>query len=235
VAAGHLAAASEGELNASTADIVFAEGQVYDRRSAGRKLKFRELVKICHLRRVSLGERGFFATEGLEWDPVAYVGTPFRYFTKGCAASEVLIDRFTGMMRVLRSDILMDIGRSINPGIDRGQITGGFIQGMGWLTNEELRYTDSGMLLTHSPTTYKIPNIQDVPEIFNVDWIDNATNVVNVAASKAVGEPPLLLAISVWCAIKNALSFVSDGKLDAPATGEEILMRLANQKPETRN
>jgi xanthine dehydrogenase large subunit len=103
------------------------------------------------------------------------------------------------------------------------------------LTNEELRYAESGMLLTHSPTTYKIPNIQDVPEVFNVDWIDNATNVVNVAASKAVGEPPLLLAISVWCAIKNALSFVSDGKLDAPATGEEILMRLANQKPETRN
>jgi len=239
VAADHLAAATAGELTASPADIVFAEGQVYDRRSPGRKLKFRELVKICHLRRVSLGERGFFATRGLEWDPVAYVGTPFRYFTKGCAASEVLIDRFTGMMRVLRSDILMDIGRSINPGIDRGQITGGFIQGMGWLTNEELRYTESGMLLTHSPTTYKIPNIQDVPEIFNVDWIDNATNVVNVAASKAVGEPPLLLAISVWCAIKNALSFVSDGKLDAPATGEEILMRLSaakqNQKPETRN
>jgi xanthine dehydrogenase large subunit len=236
VAADHLAAATAGELTASAADIVFAEGQVYDRRSAGRKLKFQELVKICHLRRVSLGERGFFATQGLEWDPVAYVGTPFRYFTKGCAASEVLIDRFTGMMRVLRSDILMDIGRSINPGIDRGQITGGFIQGMGWLTNEELRYTESGMLLTHSPTTYKIPNIQDVPEVFNVDWIDNATNVVNVAASKAVGEPPLLLAISVWCAIKNALSFVSDGKLDSPATGEEILMRLsaAKQKAEGR-
>ena len=243
VAADHLAAATAGELTASAADIVFADGEVHDRRSDARGLKFRELVKICHLRRVSLGERGFFATQGLEWDPVAYVGTPFRYFTKGCAVSEVLIDRFTGMMRVLRADLLMDIGRSINPGIDRGQITGGFIQGMGWLTNEELRYTDAGMLLTHSPTTYKIPNIQDVPEVFNVDWIDNDTNVVNVAASKAVGEPPLLLAISVWCAIKNALSFVSDGKLDAPATGEEILMRLSkgrnenvgeNQKSESR-
>jgi xanthine dehydrogenase large subunit len=142
----------------------------------------------------------------------------------------VLIDRFTGMMKVLRSDLLMDIGESINPGIDRGQITGAFIQGMGWLTNEELRYAASGELLSHSPTTYKIPNIQDVPEVFNVEWIENDTNRVNVRASKAVGEPPLVLGISVFMAVKNALSFVTNGaipKLDAPATGEEILRRIA--------
>ena len=142
----------------------------------------------------------------------------------------MLIDRFTGDMKVLRSDNLMDIGRSMNPGIDRGQIVGGFIQGMGWLTTETLRYSDTGHLLSHSPTTYKIPNIQDVPDVFNVDWIENEDNDVNIRGSKAVGEPPLMLAISVWCAAKHALSFVASNgvipKLDAPACNEEILKRL---------
>jgi xanthine dehydrogenase large subunit len=145
----------------------------------------------------------------------------------------VEIDRFTGMMRIVRSDLLMDIGKSINPGIDRGQMTGAFVQGVGWLTTEEKRWTKDGDLLTHSPTTYKIPNIQDVPEIFNVDTIENDANTVNVASSKAVGEPPLLLAISVFMAVKNALSFVSNGaipKIDAPATGEEILKRLTEYR-----
>ena len=146
----------------------------------------------------------------------------------GCACSEILIDRFTGEMKVLRSDLLMDIGRPINPGVDRGQITGAFVQGMGWLTTEDLVYTDEGELLSHSPTTYKIPNINDVPEIFNADWIEQ-DNPVNLYGSKAVGEPPLLMAISVWCAVKHALSFVSNGdvpKLRVPATSEEILLRL---------
>jgi xanthine dehydrogenase large subunit len=143
--------------------------------------------------------------------------------------SEVLIDRFTGMMRVLRSDLLMDIGRPINPGIDRGQIIGAFVQGMGWCTTEELRYDEKGFLLSHSPTTYKIPNIQDLPEQFSAEWIDNGSNIVNLRASKAVGEPPLLLGISVFIAAKNALSYVTNGdrpSLRLPATNEEILMRL---------
>ncbi|HVR39632.1 MAG TPA: xanthine dehydrogenase molybdopterin binding subunit [Thermoanaerobaculia bacterium] len=207
-------------------NVVFAD----DHASAGdQRIAWPALVKKCYLERVSMGERGFYATEGLAWDPEKGVGTPFLYFTKGCSISEVEIDRFTGAMRVLRSDLLMDIGRPINPGIDRGQITGAFVQGLGWLTNEELRYAPGGELLTHSPTTYKIPNIQDLPEIFNVDWIDNDTNQLNIRASKAVGEPPLLLAISVWMAVKNALTFLSGGeipKLHAPATGEEILMRM---------
>jgi xanthine dehydrogenase large subunit len=133
-------------------------------------------------------------------------------------------------MRVLRSDLLMDIGKPINPGIDRGQITGGFIQGMGWLTNEELRYDAQGNLLSHSPTTYKIPNIGDVPDVFNVAWID-AENALNIRSSKAVGEPPLCLAVSVYMAVKNALHHVSGGeipKIDAPVTGENILMRLTH-------
>jgi xanthine dehydrogenase large subunit len=215
-------------IDADVNRIVFDGGEIFDDRAPQERLPWQGLVKMSYLERVSLGERGFYATKNLAWDAERGVGTPFLYFTQGVAVSEVEIDRFTGAMRVRRSDLLMDIGESINPGIDRGQITGAFIQGMGWLTNEELRYTDEGVLLSHSPTTYKIPNIQDVPEVFNVDWIKNDQNQLNIRSSKAVGEPPLVLGISVWMAVKNALSYVTNEipKLHAPATGEEILMRL---------
>jgi len=212
----------------SVDDVVFENGEVFDRRLSEPRVPFAALVKMCHLERVSVGERGFYSTQGLDWDADKGCGAPFLYFTQGTAISEIEIDRFTGMMQVLRSDLLMDIGKPINPGIDRGQITGAFIQGMGWLTNEELRYDAKGNLLSHSPTTYKIPNIQDVPPVFNADWID-AENALNIRSSKATGEPPLVLAISVWMAVKNALSYLSGGeipKLHAPATGEEILMRM---------
>lgn len=215
-------------IEPSPDEVIFENGEVFDRRNPEQRVPFAALVKMCHLERVSVGERGFYSTQGLDWDADKGCGAPFLYFTQGTAISEVQIDRFTGMMRVLRCDLLMDIGKPINPGIDRGQITGAFIQGMGWLTNEELRRDAKGNLLSHSPTTYKIPNIQDVPPIFNVDWID-AENPLNIRSSKAVGEPPLVLAISVWMAVKNALSFLSNGeipKLHAPATGEEILMRI---------
>ena len=217
------------DFQGSPSSVVFENGVVFDSRRPSLRMTWREVIKAAYLRRVSTGERGFYATQGLDWNVETGSGNPFLYFTKGTAVSEVEIDRFTGMMRVLRSDLLMDIGESINPGIDRGQITGAFIQGMGWLTNEELRYAPTGELLSHSPTTYKIPNITDVPEVFNVDWIANDTNRMNVRSSKAVGEPPLVLAISVWCAVKNALSYAAGGaipKLHAPATGEEILRRL---------
>jgi len=220
----------------SVDNVVFENGEVFDRRLSEPCLSFAALVKMCHMERVSLGERGFYSTQGLEWNADKGRGTPFLYFTQGTAISEVEIDRFTGMMNVRRADLLMDIGKPINPGIDRGQITGAFIQGMGWLTNEELRYDAKGHLLSHSPTTYKIPNIQDVPPIFNVDWID-AENALNIRSSKATGEPPLVLAISVWMAVKNALSYLSCGeipKLHAPATGEEILMRMTAYRRATR-
>ena len=209
--------------------VVFEDAHVWDSQNPELKLRFDELIHIAHRQRVHLGDKGFYSTQGIDYDAEAGKGSPFLYFTNGCAVSEVLIDRFTGMSKVLRSDLLLDIGRPINPGIDRGQITGAFVQGMGWCTTEELRYDARGLLLTHSPTTYKIPNIQDLPEIFNVDWIDNPTNTVNIRGSKAVGEPPLLLGISVWCAIKNALSYVTNGDrptLRLPATNEEVLMRL---------
>ena len=199
----------------------------------GRNLPWRQLVKVAYHERVSLGDRGFYSTQGIDWDIDKGCGTPFLYFTQGCAISEVEIDRFTGMMRIVRSDLLMDIGKSINPGIDRGQMTGAFVQGVGWLTTEEKRWTAEGDLLTHSPTTYKIPNIQDLPEIFNVDIVENDANTINIRSSKATGEPPLLLGISVFMAVKNALSYVSNGaipKINAPATGEEILKRLTEYR-----
>jgi xanthine dehydrogenase large subunit len=208
--------------------IRFEDGLVYDERRPANKVSFKDIVGMAYRARISLGERGFYATKGIEFDWVAGKGSPFLYFTMGAAVSEVTIDRFTGDMKVDAIDIVMDVGKSINPGINRGQITGAFIQGMGWLTNEELKYTDKGNLLNYSPTTYKIPNIQDMPERFNVEMIDNY-NTPNVRGTKAVGEPPLLLAISVWCAVKHALSFISFKQipcLSAPATNEEILSRI---------
>jgi xanthine dehydrogenase large subunit len=211
-----------GDIEASPTSIVFEDGLIYDTRRSELRIIWKDLLNLAYARRISLGERGFYATQGIDWNAEKGSGVPFLYYTKGVAVSEVSIDRFTGHMTALRSDLLMDIGKSINPGIDRGQITGAFIQGMGWLTNEELRWDSKGNLLSHSPTTYKIPNIGDVPRIFNVDWID-AENPLNIRSSKAVGEPPLLLAISVFMAIKNALG---GAKINAPATGEEILMRM---------
>ena len=225
------AASSAADLNGSAA--VDAARKIRARLDelesrVGKTDSWEKLVKLAYHERVSLGERGFYATPRLDWDWTSGRGTPFLYFTMGVACSEVLIDRFTGDLKVLRCDVLMDIGKPINPGIDRGQLVGAFIQGMGWVTTEELRYDDKGVLLAHSPTTYKIPNINDVPEVFNVDWID-VENPINVRGSKAVGEPPLLMAISAWCAVKHALGFVSNGelaKLKLPATNEEILSRL---------
>jgi xanthine dehydrogenase large subunit len=185
---------------------------------------------LAYFNRISLGEYAFFKTEGLGFDKKTLSGKAFNYFTNGAAMSLVEIDEYTGELKVLRTDILMDLGRPINPGIDMGQVSGGFIQGMGWVTTEHLFYHENGKLLTHSPTTYKIPNIQDIPRDFRINFLENNTNLVNVMRSKAVGEPPLLLGTSVWTAVKNALSFRSKDKLPtitSPATNEVILMELA--------
>jgi xanthine dehydrogenase large subunit len=228
--AARLLASPEDHSEPAPSGVIFEDGDVIDTRDPSRRLTFRELIGHAYRERVNLGERGFYATPIIDFDWSTGSGHPFLYFTNGAAVSEVLIDRFTGMLRITRSDLLMDIGRMINPGIDRGQVTGGFVQGAGWCTTEELCYTEKGELTTHSPTTYKIPSIQDLPDTFNVDFLDN-DNTINIRGSKAVGEPPLLLGISVWAAIKHALSFVSgDGVpgLRLPATSEEIVMKLAS-------
>ncbi len=218
-------------LAPSPADIVFEEGVVYDRRSPHRQLPFAELAGRARRERIDLGARGFYATPIQGFDRESGTGQPFAYFTTGCAVSEVAIDRLTGDLRVERVDLIIDIGRLINPGIDRGQVIGGFVQGMGWVTTECLVYSERGELLSFSPTTYKIPNITDIPRVFNVTFEPN-DNPAAVAGSKAVGEPPFLLGISVWAAVKNALlSAAPEGEipwLPLPATNEAILMALTD-------
>ncbi len=227
-AAGKLADAKAG-LGPSASHVQFRDGHVYDSRRPERRIPFGELCAEARRDRVDLGARGFYATPGVDFNRETGQGTPFFYYTQGAAVAEVLVDRFTGELRVPRVDLLIDIGRSINPGVDRGQVIGGFIQGMGWVTTEALIYDEKGDLLSHSPTTYKIPAITDVPEVFNVATFDNNDNVRNVYRSKAVGEPPLMLAIAVWAAAKNALAYIGPSaaaELRLPATGEEMLRCL---------
>lgn len=213
----------------SPANVIFEDGFVFDDRNPSHRMTFVQVVCRAYIERVNMGARGFYATPGVDFNRETGKGHPFLYYTNGACASEVLIDRFTGEMKVTRVDLLMDAGIPINPGLDRGQIVGGFIQGMGWVTTEELRYAPSGDLLSHSPTTYKIPNIGDVPAIFNVEFLDNPDNAISLRRSKALGEPPLLLGLSVWAAAKNALSYLSgdeSAELAIPATGERLLMLM---------
>lgn len=209
--------------------IEFKDGNVIDHQK-NKTMVFKDLLKAAYLNQFSLAGYAFYKTPDLGFDKNTATGRAFNYFTNGAAVSEVEIDEYTGELKILRTDILMDLGRPINPGIDVGQVTGAFVQGAGWVTSEKLYYHESGKLLSHSPTTYKIPNIQDTPRVFNVELLENHTNVRNVVRSKAVGEPPLLLGTSVWTAVKNALSYRSKNELPqitSPATNEVILMELS--------
>ncbi len=193
-----------------------------------KRLKFGELVRLAYLARVQLWASGFYKTPKIHYDPKTLKGRPFYYFAYGAAVSEVAIDTLTGETRLLRADILHDVGRSLNPAIDLGQVEGGFVQGMGWLTTEELWWNESGRLMTHAPSTYKIPVASDVPADFRVKLWERGENVEDsIHRSKAVGEPPLMLAISVFQAIKDAVASVSGyegtAHLNAPATPEEVL------------
>jgi xanthine dehydrogenase large subunit len=232
-AAARLADVDAG-LGPSATHVKFVNGHVYDSRRPTHRIAFGQLCAEARRERVDLGARGFYATPGVDFNRETGQGTPFFYFTQGAAVAEVLVDRFTGELRVPRVDLLIDIGRSINPGIDRGQVIGGFIQGMGWVTTEALVYDAKGDLLSHSPTTYKIPAITDLPDVFNVDTFDNNDNVRNVYRSKAVGEPPLMLGIAVWAAARNALAHISSEAstaLSLPATGEEMLRCISLTMP----
>ena len=227
-AAQSFASAADG-LVESPEHVEFANGMVSDVRCVESGMPFGELCAAARRDRIDLGARGFYITPGVDFNRETGKGNPFLYFTQGAAVAEVAIDRFTGELRVPRVDLLMDIGKSINPGVDMGQITGGFIQGMGWVTAEALVYNEQGELLSHSPTTYKIPAITDVPPIFNCELFPNEDNLHNVRRSKAVGEPPLLLGVAVWAAAKHALSCLpseSDPQFSLPATGEELLRCL---------
>ena len=196
-------------------------------------IPFPQLAKMCRQNRVQLSHAGFYKTPEIHWDRAARRGKPFLYFAYGAACSEVAIDILTGENRVTRVDILHDAGRSLNPALDIGQIEGGFVQGMGWLTTEELVFDAKGRLATHAPSTYKIPVASDVPADFRVALLEEPNRAATIYRSKAVGEPPLMLAISVYSAMLDALHSIAPGKqvsLDAPATPERILMAAEAMK-----
>jgi xanthine dehydrogenase large subunit len=202
----------------------FANGEVH---VGNRSIAFGELAKKCFLERVQLSATGYYATPKITWERDKASGQPFLYFAYGASCSEVTIDTLTGEMRVDRADILHDVGSSLNPAIDIGQVEGGFVQGMGWLTTEELVYDRDGRLRTHAPSTYKIPACSDVPVDFRVKlWESKGNKEATIYRSKAVGEPPVMLATSVFSAIYHAVASVAPGRipvLDAPATPEAIL------------
>ncbi len=227
-----LAAYLANAHNVAAAAITFEPNRIL---VGGREIAFDDAIAEAHRARVSLSATGFYATPKLHWDEGTRTGRPFYYFCFGAAVSEVAIDTLTGENRILRVDIVHDCGRSLNPAIDLGQIEGGFVQGAGWLTMEELVWDDRGRLKTHAPATYKIPCASDRPVDLRIKIHDRGRNIEDtIYRSKAVGEPPLMLAISAHAALSDAVASVAGGRvapdLDAPATPERILMAVERVK-----
>jgi len=218
-------------------EVVFQAGEIV---AGDERFSFAELARRAWLARVSLSATGFYKTPKIHYDAATLSGRPFYYFAYGAAVSEVVVDTLTGEYKVLRVDVLHDVGRSLNPAIDLGQIEGGFIQGMGWLTSEELWWNDAGELGTHAPSTYKIPAASDLPAELHVRTLESGRNPEpTIHRSKAVGEPPLMLAMSVFFALKDAVANAvadsgGDGRLtprlDAPATPEAVLLAIEDLK-----
>ncbi|PTQ64978.1 xanthine dehydrogenase molybdenum binding subunit apoprotein [Sphingomonas sp. PP-CE-3G-477] len=199
------------------------------------RLTFRDLARKAHMARISLSATGYYATPGIAYDRAAHQGRPFYYFAYGAALAEVAIDTLTGEHKVLAVDILHDVGRSLNPAIDIGQIEGGFLQGQGWLTTEELVFDDKGRLLTHSPATYKIPTASDRPRHLTIALWDGENVEPTIGRSKAVGEPPFMLAIAAFSALNHAIAATAPDTrslppLNAPATPEAILRAIAGHR-----
>jgi xanthine dehydrogenase large subunit len=219
-----LASFAAKQYGGAVEDVRFVADTVF---ANGHEVPFAELVAKAYLSRVQLWSDGFYATPNLHWDPKTMTGNPFFYFAYGAAVAEVVIDTLTGEWKLLRADALYDAGNSLNPAIDIGQVEGAFIQGMGWLTTEELWWNAQGKLMTHAPSTYKIPGVSDCPDAFTVKLFNNRNVADSIHRSKAVGEPPLLLPFSVFLAIRDAISAVGDHKVNpplrAPATSEAIL------------
>jgi len=220
------------QYQADEGQIEFSNGQVL---VGKQSLSFAEAALQCWAGRISLSATGFYATPDIHWDAEQGKGNPFYYFAYGAAVCEVAIDRLTGENRLLRVDILHDAGRSINPALDLGQIEGGFIQGAGWLTTEELVYGRDGRLMTHAPSTYKIPACSDRPALMNIALYESDGNIADtIHRSKAVGEPPFMLAASVHSALRHAIQGLFDNHmpdLNAPATAEQILMTIKGADP----
>lgn len=217
-----LAPVAAGLLGANPADIRFSNGRVS---ASGKDLSFAKLIEAAYRERIALFAQGYYRTPEIHYDPKTMQGRPFYYFAYGAAVSEVEVDGFTGEYRLLRTDILHDVGESISPLVDRGQVEGGFIQGVGWLTLEELVWDAQGRLMTNGASTYKLPAWSEMPQEFRVDFLSRAAEPGVVFGSKAVGEPPLMLAISVREALRYAIAAFGSGgivSLDSPATPERV-------------
>ncbi len=224
-----IAAVVAPDLQAEAHQITFEDGML---RAGGAEMPFEAAVQKTYMARVSLSATGFYKTPKIEWDRIAGQGRPFFYFAYGAACTEVVIDTLTGENRILRTDILHDCGASLNPALDIGQIEGGYVQGAGWLTTEELVWDGKGHLKTHAPSTYKIPACSDRPDIFNVALWEGANREDTIYRSKAVGEPPLMLGISALLALSDACAACGPGypDLQAPATAEAVLAAIGRAR-----
>ena len=215
-------------------DIIFHEDYVFDKNFPGAKISFKKLINSAYLKQISLSATGFYRTPGIHFDKKKAKGKPFYYYAFGMSVSEVQVDTLTGAHKILRTDILHDAGNPLNEEIDIGQIEGGFVQGVGWCTTEEMKWDKKGKLLTFSPDTYKIPLITDIPQDFRVKLLKDAPNVNVIKKSKAVGEPPFMHCFSVWLAIKDAISSVGnhqiEPELSIPATNEKIVLAIEKIK-----
>jgi xanthine dehydrogenase large subunit len=223
-----MVAFAASQWNVAPDEVVFRDGRAF---GGNASMSFGELAKACRQGRVSLSAAGYYKTPEIHWDRAKATGKPFFYFAFGAACAEVVIDVLTGEMKVLRVDILHDVGASLNPALDLGQVEGAFIQGMGWLTTEELVFDPKGRLATHAPATYKIPVASDTPPQFHTRLHMRPNPIDSIYRSKAVGEPPLMLAIAVYSAILDAVHAVKPGgqpRLEAPCTPESILNAIAS-------
>jgi xanthine dehydrogenase large subunit len=222
---------SAGDQLTAAGDIEFADGFIFDRNRTSRRTSFADAMELMIVRQVSLSATGFYSVPQIGWDREKGWGRPFNYFAFGMCATEVELDVLTGSHTILRTDILYDAGDSLNPAIDIGQIEGGYVQGVGWCTTEEILWDGKGNLLTHSPDTYKIPAVRDIPLDFRVALLEGHPNPNAVHGSKAVAEPPFMLALSAWLAIKDAVSAVGGHGMEPdfqiPATNEVIALSAA--------
>lgn len=220
-------------------DVIIEKGVIYDVKNPKRKIVFAEAMTVCNLNQISLSATGFYRTPDIGWDKIKGWGKPFNYYAFGMAVSEVEIDTLTGFYKNLRTDIIQDVGDSINPGLDIGQVEGAYVQGMGWCTTEEIKWNAKGHLLNHSPDTYKIPSVQDIPKDFRVKLMQGVPNPRAIRKSKAVGEPPLMLAFATWLAIKDGISAVANHQFEPnfklPATNETILLSVEDLKHRMKN
>ena len=232
--ASHFSGEADKGKTSVAEDIIFENNYIYDKNNPKHRISFEEAIPICYLGQTSLSATGFYRTPDIGFDRQKGNGRPFHYYAFGMAVTEVLLDILTGFHKIIRTDILHDVGESLNPAIDMGQLVGGFIQGLGWCTTEEIKWDEEGHLLTHSPDTYKIPTAGDIPADFRVNFLEGYPNPNTIRRSKAIGEPPFMLALSAWLAIKDAISAVGNHKFEPqfslPATNEVILLSIEKIK-----